>query len=84
MNVSDITLGDADIRIEGGDDGYNRWPVRCYDGQAFHRDRYIERHGDVAVVWDEKYRVFRVPSLQDKRDGFSAAKSRDCDRRGNE
>ena len=84
MRVFDTTLGNSDIMIDNADDSSNRWPLTCRDGQAFHRDRYIKDNGDVTVVWDEKYKVYRVPSFKVRQDTFTTAKAIDCERWGNE
>ena len=84
MKASEITLGNGDILIENTNDSYNRWPVKCYDGQAFHRDRYIRQNGDVVVVWDEKHKAYRVPEFKTQRDSYKDAKAVDCARWGNE
>ena len=84
MKTSDITLGISDIMIDNADDSTNRWPLRAKDGQAFHRDRYIKENGDVTVVWDEKFKVYRVPAFKAQRDSFSQAKAKDIARWGSE
>ena len=84
MRASDITLGNSDIMIDNADDSTNRWPLKAKDGQAFHRDRYIRQHGDVTVVWDERHKVYRVPSFKVQQDSYSNAKAIDCERWGNE
>ena len=84
MKTSDITLGISDIMIDNVDDSSSRWPLNSRDGQAFHRDRYIKENGDVTVVWDEKFKVYRVPSFKVQQDSYSNAKAIDCSRWGNE
>ena len=84
MKTSDITLGISDIMIDNADDSSNRWPLKCRDGQAFHRDRYIKENGDVTVVWDAQSKVYRVPAFKAQRESFGTAKAIDCSRWGNE
>ena len=84
MNASHITLGDNDIMIENTDDSHSRWPLKAKDGQLYHRNRWIKENGDVVVVWDEQYKVYRVPSFTARRKRFSAAKAKDCSRWGSE
>jgi hypothetical protein len=45
-------------------------------------DNYIEQFGDVEVVYDEKYRVYRVPAFKEQRDRYCAAKAESCRRWG--
>ena len=84
MKTSDIPLGISDILIENTDDSHSRWPLKAKDGQAFHRDRYIKENGDVVVAWDERHKVYRVPSFTARRKRFSDAKAKDIARWGSE
>ena len=84
MRASDITLGNSDILIDNVDDSTNRWPLKAKDGQLYHRNRWIKENGDVVVAWDERHKVYRVPSFTARRKRFSSAKAKDCERWGNE
>jgi hypothetical protein len=84
MKTSDITLGNSDILIENTDDSHSRWPLKAKDGQLYHRNRWIKENGDVTVVWDEKFKVYRVPAFKTQRDSYSNAKAKDIARWGSE
>ena len=84
MKTSEIVLGISDIMIDNADDSSNRWPLKCRDGQLYHRNRWIKENGDLPVVWDDKCKVFRVPSFKVQQDNFTTAKADDCSRWGNE
>ena len=46
--------------------------------------RYIDQFGDVEIVYDEKYRRWRVPVFAEQIRRFSEAKALDCARWGSE
>lgn len=53
-----------------------------YIENAHDRDRYIEEFGDVAIVFDAKYRTWRVPAFKATIDKFVANKVKECERWG--
>tara|TARA_Y100000310_G_C20047451_1_gene518965 strand:- start:105 stop:392 length:288 start_codon:yes stop_codon:yes gene_type:complete len=81
MKVSEITLGDNEVRVETPTDANQVFTVR--NGEAGRR-MFIAEHGDVTVVWDDKFKVWRVPAFAEKRKRFSNAKAKDCARWGSE
>jgi hypothetical protein len=81
MRVSEITLGDNEVRVETPTDANQVFTVR--NGEAGRR-MFIAEHGDVSVVWDAKFKVWTVPAFAEKRERFSNAKAKDCSRWGSE
>ena len=71
MNVREITLTKT-TRVEGDTDAYHIL------SNQFQLDQYIARFGNVEVVWDDDWTVYRVPSLDEKRNIYSEKKIRDC------
>ena len=71
MNVSEITLTRT-TRVESDTDAYHIL------SNQFQLDQYISRFGNVEVVWDDEWTVYRVPSLDEKRNIYSEKKNRDC------
>ncbi len=71
MKVSEITLTKT-TRVEGDTDAY------YILSNQFQLDQYVARFGNVEVVWDDKWNVYRVPALADKIARYSKAKSIDC------
>ena len=81
MRVSEITLGNDATRVETPTDADRVFAGP--NGEA-HRLKFIAEHGDVAVVWDQKFKVWRVPVFAEKRERFSNAKAKDIARWGSE
>ena len=81
MRVSDIITGDKEVMVETTSDARQVFTVR--NGEAA-KQHYIATHGDVVVVWDEQYKVYRVPAFKAQRDSYSNAKAKDCSRWGSE
>ena len=71
MNVNQIELTRT-TRVEGNTDAYH---IRSNQLQL---DQYIARFGNVEVVYDAEWKVYRVPSLDEKRNLYSEKKTRDC------
>ena len=71
MNVSEITLTRT-TRDESDTDAYHIL------SNQFQLDLYISRFGNVEVVWDDEWTVYRVPSLDEKRNLYCEKKTRDC------
>ena len=71
MNVSEITLTRT-TRVEGNTDAYHIL------SNQFQLDGYIKQFGNVEVVYDAEWKVYRVPSLDEKRNIYSEKKTRDC------
>jgi hypothetical protein len=81
MRVSEITLGNEDTRVETPTDANQSFAGP--NGEA-HRLKFIAEHGNVAVIWDQKFKVWRVPAFAEKRVRFSNAKAKDIARWGSE
>jgi hypothetical protein len=81
MRVSEITLGNDATRVETPTDADRVFAGP--NGEA-HRLKFIAEHGDVAVIWDQKFKVWRVPAFAEKRVRFSNAKAKDIARWGSE
>ena len=77
MNVSEITLTRA-TRVEGNTDAYH---ILSNQFQLYH---YIDQFGNVEVMYDEEWKVYRVPRLDAKRNLYSEAKTIDCAKWGSE
>ena len=77
MNVNEINLPDP-IRVEGDTDAYHIL------SNQFQLDQYIARFGNVEVVYDEEWKVYRVPSLNAKRREYETKKTIDCAKWGSE
>ena len=75
MKVSEITLTRT-TRVEGDTDAYHIL------SNQFQLDGYIKQFGNVKVVYDAEWNVYRVPSLDAKRNQYCEAKTRDCARWG--
>ena len=71
MNVNQIELTRT-TRVESDTDAYH---ILSNQFQLYH---YIERFGNVEVVWDDEWTVYRVPSLDEKRNIYSEKKTLDC------
>ena len=71
MNVSEITLTRT-TRVESDTDANH---ILSNQFQLYH---YIEQFGNVEVVYDAEWKVYRVPSLDEKRNLYSEKKTRDC------
>ena len=81
MRVSEITLGNEETLVETPTDA-NR--IFAGPNGEEHRLEFIAEHGDVAVVWDQKFKVWRVPVFAEQRERFSNAKAKDIARWGSE
>ena len=77
MIVNQIELPSA-TRHESGTDAYHIL------SNQFQLDQYISRFGNVEVVWDDEWTVYRVPSLDAKRNEYETKKARACARWGSE
>ena len=77
MNVSEITLTRT-TRVESDTDAYHIL------SNQFQLDQYVARFGNVEVVYDAEWKVYRVPSLDEKRNIYSEKKTRDCAKWGSE
>ena len=77
MNVSEITLTRT-TRVESDTDAYHIL------SNQFQLDQYISRFGNVEVVWDDEWTVYRVPRLDAKRSEYETKKARVCPRWGSE
>ena len=77
MNVNQIELTRT-TRVESDTDAYHIL------SNQFQLDQYIARFGNVEVVWDDEWTVYRVPSLDAKRSEYETKKARDCARWGSE
>jgi len=71
MNVNQIELTRT-TRVESDTDAYHIL------SNQFQLDQYISRFGNVEVVWDDEWTVYRVPSLDEKRNLYCEKKTRDC------
>ena len=82
MKVNEINLPDRrvplrhKIRVEGDTDAH------YILSNQFQLDQYIARFGNVEVVYDEEWKVYRVPSLDEKRNLYCEVKAIDCARWG--
>ena len=75
MNVNQIELT-RNTRVESDTDAYHIL------SSQFQLDQYVQQFGNVEVVWDDEWTVYRVPSLDAKRNQYCEAKTRDCARWG--
>ena len=71
MNVNQIELT-RNTRVETDSDAYHIL------SNQFQLDQYIACFGNVEVVYDEEWKVYRVPSLDEKRNIYSEKKTLDC------
>ena len=71
MNVSEITLTKT-TRVEGDTDANHIL------SNQFQLDQYVARFGNVDVVYDAEWKVYRVPSLNAKRSEYETKKTIDC------
>ena len=71
MNVNQIELTRT-TRVEGNTDAYHIL------SNQFQLDGYVEQFGNVEVVYDAEWKVYRVPSLDEKRNLYCEKKTRDC------
>ena len=71
MNVNQIELTRT-TRVEGNTDAYHIL------SNQFQLDQYIARFGNVEVVYDAEWKVYRVPSLDAKRSEYETKKTIDC------
>ena len=71
MNVNQIELTRT-TRVEGNTDAYHIL------SNQFQLDQYIARFGNVEVVYDAEWKVYRVPSLNAKRSEYETKKTIDC------
>ena len=44
----------------------------------FNKQSYIEAHGDVEIVWNERYKYWEVPAFAEGRRIYGEAKQRAC------
>ena len=75
MKVTEITLART-TRVESDTDAYHIL------SNQFQLDGYVAQFGDVEVVYDSEWKVYRVPSLDAKRSEYCEKKTRDCARWG--
>ena len=71
MNVNQIELTRT-TRVEGNTDAYHIL------SNQFQLDGYVKQFGNVEVVYDAEWKVYRVPSLDEKRNLYCEKKTRDC------
>ena len=71
MNVNQIELTRT-TRVESDTDAYHIL------SNQFQLDGYIKQFGNVEVVWDDEWTVYRVPSLDEKRNLYCEKKTLDC------
>ena len=45
----------------------------------FNKNSFIEDHGDVEIVWNERYNYWEVPAFAESRAAYGIAKQRACD-----
>ena len=50
----------------------------------FNKNSFIEDHGDVEIVWNERYKFWSVPAFAASRAAYGEAKQRACDTWGSE
>ena len=50
----------------------------------FNKSSFIEAHGDVEIVWNERYSYWMVPSFAESRKAYGDAKQRYCEQHGSE
>ena len=50
----------------------------------FNKQSFIEAHGDVEIVWNERYKHWEVPAFAESRATYGVAKQRACDTWGSE
>ena len=50
----------------------------------FNKNSFIEAHGDVEIVWNERYKHWEVPALAESRKAYCDAKKRYCEQHGSE
>ena len=75
MNVNQIELS-RNTRVEGDTDANHIL------SNQFQLDQYVQQFGTGEGVWDDEWTVYRVPSLDAKRNQYCEAKTRDCARWG--
>jgi hypothetical protein len=71
MNVNQIELTRT-TRVEGNTDAYHIL------SNQFQLDQYIARFGNVEVIYDEEWKVYRVHSLDALRSEYERKKTIDC------
>ena len=45
----------------------------------FNKNSFIEAHGDVEIVWNERYKHWEVPAFAESRKAYCDAKKRYCE-----
>ena len=45
----------------------------------YNKDTFIERNGDVEIVWNERYKHWEVPAFAESRAAYCKAKQRACE-----
>ncbi len=45
----------------------------------FNKQSFIEAHGDVEIVWNERYKHWEVPAFAESRAAYCKAKQRACE-----
>ena len=50
----------------------------------YNKDTFIERNGNVEIVWNERYKHWEVPAFAESRAAYCDAKQRYCDQHGSE
>ena len=50
----------------------------------FNKNSFIEAHGDVEIVWNERYKHWEVPAFAESRKAYCDAKKRYCEQNGSE
>ena len=71
MHVNQIELTRT-TRVEGDTDAYHIL------SNQFQLDGYVQQFGNVEVVYDAEWKVYRVPSLDAKRSEYETKNTIDC------
>ena len=50
----------------------------------FNKQSFIEAHGDVEIVWNERYKHWEVPAFAESRKAYCDSKKRYCEEHGSE
>jgi len=48
----------------------------------FNKQSFIEAHGDVEIIWNDRYSYWAVPAFKAKRDEYCKLKQAHCERWG--
>ena len=60
------------------------WDSHRLFSNDFNKNSFIEAHGDVEIVWNERYKYWEVPAFAEGRAAYGIAKQRYCDQHGSE